>query len=189
MNQHIRSEMIHKQHHISVMGLMNTPEDIERFIAVIQEREGIEELHVTFFEAKFLPAIVIEALKTRMTHYPNIPLKLFILHRHLSLYLSRLGIQNRLVFEKSLLPAPGQRIRAVAIGGSAESLDKIFLIVKNLPFADISVFIVQHFPKDARNILDALLLDKTRYRTVIPHDGMILETNVIYIAPSIFIQS
>ncbi|MDY0092748.1 MAG: CheR family methyltransferase [Candidatus Vecturithrix sp.] len=186
MNQHIRSEMIHKQHHISVMGLMNTPEDIERFIAVIQEREGIEELHVTFFEAKFLPAIVIEALKTRMTHYPNIPLKLFILHRHLSLYLSRLGIQNRLVFEKSLLPAPGQRIRAVAIGGSAESLDKIFLIVKNLPFADISVFIVQHFPKDARNILDALLLDKTRYRTVIPHDGMILETNVIYIAPSDF---
>ncbi|GAK57947.1 probable two-component hybrid sensor-regulator protein [Candidatus Vecturithrix granuli] len=186
MNQHIRSEIIHKQHHISIMGLMDAPEDQQCFLAAIQQRDGVEELHITVFEAKFLPAMVIEALKAHVNQYSNIPLKLFILHRHLSLYLSRLGLQNRLVFEKSLLPATSQQIRAVAIGGSAESLDKIFLIVKSLPLADISVFIVQHFPKDARNILDTLLLDKTRYRTVIPQDGTTIETNAIYIAPSDF---
>ena len=60
------------------------------------------------------------------------------------------------------------------------------MIVKSLPFADISVFIVQHFPKDAQNILDTLLLDKTQYRTSIPLDGMKVEENVIYIAPSDF---
>ncbi|MBD3308649.1 hypothetical protein GF339_19725, partial [candidate division KSB3 bacterium] len=115
------------------------------------------------------------------------PLKIFVLHRHLAFYLSRLDIQNKLVFEKSLTPhTPTQRIKAIAIGGSAESLDKIFTIIQNLALADVSVFIVQHFPRDARNILDTLLQDKTPYRTMIPEDQTPIEPNVIYIAPSDF---
>lgn len=186
MTQNIRSEIIHKQHHISVMGLMDTHEDQQQFLQLLNQHEGIEEIHVTFFETKFLPAVLIEALKSHVYEHAHIPLKLFILHRHLSLYLSSLGIQNRLVFEKSLTSPVAQRIKAIGIGGSAESLDKIFTIVKNLPLAGISVFIVQHFPRDAQNILDTLLRDKTQYRTAIPQDGTRVEENVIYIAPSDF---
>lgn len=180
----IQSEIIEKQRHISVMGLLDAQQDREGLLTLLRDLEGIVEIHITFFETKILPGIIIEALKTHLERSPNIPLKLFVLHRHLSSYLSRLGIQHRLVFEKSLAAQPQQRIKAVAIGGSAESLDKIFAIVKHLALANISVFIVQHFPKDARNILDALLRDKTAYTTLLAEDGMTIENDVIYIAPS-----
>ena len=184
MATNIRSEIIHGQLHISAMGQLDSQQDQQTLLHLLRKRDGITEVHITFFEAKTLPAIIVESLKFHIIHYPGIPLKIYILHRHLSLYLSRLGIQNRLVFEKSLVTPTNQPIKALAIGGSAESLDKIFMIIRNLSLADISVFIVQHFPKDAQNILDTLLLDKTQYKTVVPHDGTRIEEHVIYIAPS-----
>ena len=180
----IQAETIHGQKHISIMGLLDSQDEQQYFLDILQERQGIGEIHITFFETKTLPASIIEALKNHVAQSPQIPLKLFVLHRHLSFYLSRLGITNKLVFEKTLTPPTARRIRALAIGGSAESLDKIFTIVKSLALADISVFIVQHFPRDARNVLDLLLLDKTSYRALIPADGVKIEENVIYIAPS-----
>lgn len=182
----IQSEIINKEKHISIMGLLDTQEEQRLLLDTLRDRKEISEIHITFFETKILPAAIIESLKFHIEHYPDVPLKLFVLHRHLSLYLSRLGIHNKLVFEKSLTPQSSQRIKALAIGGSAESLDKIFAIVKSLSVADISVFIVQHFPRDARNILDTLLQDKTQYRTTIPEDRTRIEENVIYIAPSDF---
>ncbi len=180
----IRAESIKGQKHISVMGGVETQEEQREFLALLRERSGAAEIHVTFFDAKTLPAGIIESLKYHLDQLPETPLKVFTLHRYLASYLSRLGIPNKLVFEKTLaLPAP-RRIKAVGIGGSAESLDKIFAIVKSLALADISVFIVQHFPRDARNILDTLLQDKTPYRTCLPTDGTLIEPDVMYIAPS-----
>lgn len=182
----IQAETIQGQKHISVMGGLDSQEEQHQFLTLLRDRAGISEIHATFFDAKTLPATIIESLRFQIDHYPHIPLKLFILHRHLSLYLSHLGLQNKLVFEKSLILSVHQRIKALAIGGSAESLDKIFTIVKSLAIADTSVFIVQHFPRDARNILDTLLQDKTQYKTVIPEDQTRIEPNIIYIAPSDF---
>jgi len=180
----IRSESIKGQKHISVMGSVETQEEQREFLALLRERAGASEMHVTFFDAKTLPAGIIEALRHHLAHITETPLKVFTLHRYLSSYLSRLSIPNKLVFEKTLVAASSKRIKAVGIGGSAESLDKIFAIVKSLALADISVFIVQHFPRDARNILDTLLQDKTPYRTCLPTDGTPVEQDVMYIAPS-----
>lgn len=180
----IRSESIKGQKHISVMGGVETQEEQREFLALLRERGGASEIHVTFFDAKTLPAGIIESLRFHFAQFPETPLKVFTLHRYLASYLSRLGIPNKFVFEKTLVPVVPRRIKAVGIGGSAESLDKIFAIVKSLALANISVFIVQHFPRDARNILDALLQDKTPYRTCLPTDGMTVETDVMYIAPS-----
>ena len=195
----IRAEMIGKEKHISVMGVLDTPEDRQELVELLhtpvlskadlskaKSYGGIAEVHVTFFEASVLAAEIIEALKFHLDAYPEVPLKIFVLHRHLSSYLSRLGIHNTLVSGKSLAQPAPPPIKALALGGSAESLDKIFTIVAGLPLADIPVFIVQHFPKDAKNILDALLQDKTPYRTIIPTQRMKIEENVIYIAPANF---
>lgn len=180
----IRAESIKGQKHISVMGSVETQEEQREFLALLRERGNASEIHVTFFDAKTLPAGIIESLRHHLTHIPIPPLKVFTLHRYLASYLSRLGIQNKLIFEKTLVAATSKRMKAVGIGGSAESLDKIFAIVKSLALADISVFIVQHFPRDARNILDTLLQDKTPYRTCLPQDGTLIERDVMYIAPS-----
>ena len=180
----IQSELIKNQKHISVMGGLDAQEDQRQFLAHLRDRGGVAEMHVTFFDTRTLPGGVIESLKFHLDQYPGIPLKVFVLHRHLAMYLSRLGIPNKFVFEKTLVPTSNRRVKALAIGGSAESLDKIFAIVKCLALADISVFIVQHFPKDARNILDTLLQDRTPYKTCLPEDGAPVEPNVMYIAPS-----
>ena len=111
MTHNIRSEIIQHQHHISVMGLLDAQEEQQQLLQFLNQREDIEEIHITFFETKFLPTTIIEALKCHLDKFPHIPLKLFILHRHLSLYLSSLGIQNRLVFEKSLTSSPSTELK------------------------------------------------------------------------------
>lgn len=182
----IQSEVIGREKHISVMGLLDSQEDRQYLVNLLHEHDGVSEIHVTFFEAPTLPANIVEVLKFHIETCPDVICKIFVFHKHLSSYLNRLGIHNTLVFKKSLVQQAAQRIKAVAIGGSAESLDKILTIVAALPLADISVFIVQHFPKDAHNILDTLVQDRTLYRAVIARHRMKVEENVIYIAPSNF---
>jgi chemotaxis protein methyltransferase CheR len=182
----IRSEIIGREKHISVMGLLDSQEDRQYLVNLLHDYDGVSEIHVTFFEAPTLTADIIDALKFHIESYPDVTCKIFVFHKHLSSYLNRLGLHNTLVFEKSLIQQPLQKIKAIAIGGSAESLDKILTIVASLPLADVSIFIVQHFPKDAQNILDTLVQDRTRYRAVIATHRMKVEENVIYIAPSNF---
>ena len=182
----IQTETIDNQRHISVVGGLKSEETQRRFLEELREESGITEIHITFFETKTLPSRILETLTLHAQRSSQPPVKIFVLHRHLSRYLSRLGVPNKLVFEKSLTPPKERQIQAVAIGGSAESLDKIFTLVKNLSYTGISIFIVQHFPRDARNILDTLLQDKTQYTSVIPEDNTKVEPYVIYIAPSDF---
>ena len=182
----IQTETIETQRHISVTGGLGSEEEQRRFLKALREQNGVTEIHITFFETKTLPALILEALKLQRKLAPQIPLNIFVLHRHLSHYLNRLGIQNKLVFEKSLTHSTERTFQAIAIGGSAESLDKIFTIVKNLTLTGISIFIVQHFPRDARNILDTLLQDKTQYKPIIPENNTKVEPYTIYIAPPDF---
>lgn len=191
----IQSKIIGHENHISVMGRLETSDEQQQLIHLLRSSISapttgsapeVSELHITFFETKTLPASILEALQAAYAAQHRPAIKIFVLHRQLSLYLSRLGIQNTLVFGKSLVEQANQRIQAVAVGGSAESLDKIFTIIASLPLVDISVFIVQHFPKDARNILDTLLQDKTPYKAITPQYRMKIEKNTIYVAPSDF---
>ena len=189
---HIQLERIGREYHVSVMGGLNAEDEREALIAVLQSPgrrddasfDSISEIHITFFEAETLTADIIEALKSYDNACAGIPVKIFVFHKHLSSYLNRLGIHNKLIFGKSLVQQSHVPIKALAIGGSAESLDKIFTLLSSLPLSNITIFIVQHFPKDARNILDHLLQDRTRYTAMIPADGQQIEERAIYIAPS-----
>lgn len=187
----IQSEVIGKEYHLSVIGNLDSKEEREAVIALLQGSQSdnfggksITEIHVTFFDAEMLATEILEALKSHREAVPGVALKVFVFHKHLSSYLNRLGIPNQLVFAKTLTASLPQPIKALAIGGSAESLDKIFTLLANLPLANLSVFIVQHFPQDARNILDSLLKDRTPYAAKIAEEGMTVAEQVIYIAPS-----
>ena len=126
----IQSEIIGKEKHISVMGMLDSKEDRQRLVNLLHTpilsnvdeggkgknnaQNDISEVHITFFETPTLTADVIEALKFHMVEYSHIPLRAFVFHKHLSSYLSRLGIHNKLVFGKSLVQQPHQQIKAVA---------------------------------------------------------------------------
>lgn len=189
---HIQAEVIGREYHISVMGRLDAKEDRDALIAVLQRpvtetdvaSRAVKDVHVTFFEAETLSADIVEALARYRQACAAVPVKIFVFHKHLASYLNRLGLHNNLIFAKTLGMQPHVPVKALAIGGSAESLEKIFILLANVPLADIAIFIVQHFPKDTRNILDHLLADRTAYPAVIPEDGQPVEPRTIYIAPS-----
>ena len=120
----IRSESIKGQKHISVMGSVETQEEQREFLALLRERGGASEIHVTFFDAKTLPAGIIDSLRVHFAQFPEMPLKVFTLHRYLASYLSRLGIPNKLVFEKTLVPAIPRRIKASALAALPKAWTK-----------------------------------------------------------------
>ena len=99
----IQSEIIGREKHISVMGLLDSQEDRQALVNLLHECDGVSEVHVTFFEAPTLPVDIVEALKFHIESYPDVTCKIFVFHKHLSSYLNRLRIHNTFVFKKSLI--------------------------------------------------------------------------------------
>ncbi|WP_130470531.1 CheR family methyltransferase [Candidatus Magnetaquicoccus inordinatus] len=109
--------------------------------------------------------------------------KIFCYKLPLFRYLKSLGLPARLVQEQSLPREERDPFRALVIGGSAESLDKIIQLVEGLPLHDWVVLIVQHVSEDRLHLLDRLLQQRTPYSVLMPHHLTPLQAGTIYIAP------
>ena len=99
-------------------------------------------------------------------------------------YLSKLGIKNNLKneyeFKTSLKKQP---LKAIAIGGSAGSIEKTMELIEYIPFSDISVFIVIHILPDKKSHLSSIIKNKTGYKVLEASHNTEVEKNCIYIAP------
>ncbi|MBF0318198.1 MAG: hypothetical protein HQL01_00125 [Nitrospirae bacterium] len=136
-------------------------------------------IEITFSDADVLPLPVVERLYALMEKYgPNLSIITF--RRVLWSYLSKLNIKNTYT-----APPQGytKGVRALAIGGSAGSTEKIIGIVKHLPLMDITVFIVQHIREDIPTAMDQILKNYTSYTVKLAKSGTQIETKTIYIAP------
>lgn len=171
---------------VSVIGGVEEYSEVERFKkAVMDDIERCDRIEITFFNAHIIPADIIELISPENPLFKNKVVKIYSLSRTLFSYLSKLGINTAHVATKSLVHSRKYKEAGyLAIGGSAESTDKIFKIVKDLPLCDRTLFIVQHVIEDQKNILADLLQNKTDYNVVSPVNGTIVEKQTIYIAPS-----
>lgn len=157
--------------------------EVKEFLDKVGEGEFLE-LDITFFSDKVLPLEIVEFFSNFKTIYPNKKLKIYTLSHYLFSYLNKLGIENHFIPPKHTNPKIKEKnIQAVVLGGSAESLDKIYTIIEKLPLIDISIFIIQHIKKDSKLLLDKLLAKKTEYTIVVPKDKTFIKTKTIYIAP------
>lgn len=78
-----------------------------------------------------------------------------------------------------------KKFSAIAIGGSADSLDKILKFVEKIPTVNIPIFIVQHVQSKTKNMLSELISKKDHHHTIVEaEDGVDIQQNTIYIAPS-----
>jgi chemotaxis protein methyltransferase CheR len=179
----ITAEKIDNVFRIAVLGELLKKSDIEKFCKKL-ESTGKDDTLITFFDARTLPEIVIEKLFELLQFKQAAKLKIQVVHQSLSSYLYRLGIDHILLSGKKLndLSITG-KCKALAIGGSAGSLERIIKILERLPLSGISVFIVQHILEKSPNYLPAILQPKTKY---IVKEGVHKETVLadhVYIAP------
>lgn len=108
--------------------------------------------------------------------------QIVVYHTCLAHYLHQLGLSCH---HKSIVRKPvcEEEIKALALGGSADSLAKIIHIIECLPKSDITVFVVQHVPENKPHRLDQLLRTRTDYALLMPFHMTPVRPGTIYIAP------
>ncbi len=171
-----------KSYHISVQGNMHLPADRDAFFSALKPGNG-KELEITFFDARILPADVITAILSFIASNPEIRLKINVFHRYLGSCFYRLGITCHILQQHSLEYRETKKVKAIALGGSAGSLDKIMSIMAKLPDGDISVFIVQHVLENEPNYLGEILERSTGYKVVHLVNNTPVKPRCVYIAP------
>ena len=137
-------------------------------------------VELCLYDANHLSRSLLQALARRMDR--NARLRIVAYNPLMAHSLMRLNIPVHRFYP----PKPAKRslqIRAIALAGSAQSLDKICRIVENLPVADLAVFVAQHVPEHQPNLLDKLLKSRTDYEVLMPTHLAAVRPGTIYIAP------
>lgn len=139
-----------------------------------------EMVELNFYDADTLPAEVVEALSGYLDQGGR--LKIVAYHALLAHSLLRLDLPVRQVSTQHTRRLP-VACRALALGGSAESLDKILAVVTHLPLSEVAIFVIQHVSENHENLLDRLLRTLTDYRVVMPQNLMPVQAGTLYVAP------
>jgi chemotaxis protein methyltransferase CheR len=106
-------------------------------------------------------------------------------HKSLWGYLSKLGIKNNLQSKYEIDAfISKQPIKAIAIGGSAGSIEKTLKLIKQLPYVDIAIFIVVHLSPHKKSHLVAIVQNVTQYEVYEAVHNTQVKINCIYIAPA-----
>lgn len=165
---------------IGVLGRLEQAEDRARLTEVLDQTDKEQKAQIDFYDADTLPPEIIAALTSCLDR--GIALKIITYHYLLTQTMLRLGLPVHPVPVKVVRNNPN-RFAALALAGSANSLDKILSIVEQLPTGNIAVFIAQHVLENQVNLLDNLLQVRTDYKVIMPQHLMAVQPQTIYVAP------
>ncbi|MDX2470909.1 MAG: CheR family methyltransferase [SAR324 cluster bacterium] len=164
---------------IKVLGGLTTAEEEEKLLKEVENTKG-QSCEVSFYDARVLSKELLVQFSQLIEKGYKLKFKAF--QRFLASYLHLLSLP--LGTAPSFVSSESESdFKAIAIGGSAGSLDKIIAIIKNLPASDMVVFIVQHISEDKINLLDQLLQQQTDMRVVMPQNMTKIQPGTIYVAP------
>ncbi|MDP3847446.1 MAG: chemotaxis protein CheB [Pseudomonas sp.] len=167
-----------------ILGHLDTTEERETLKSALQEQlptaSAGSALELTFYDADTLPAEIIETIAQRLDRAGG--LKIVAYHALLAHSLMRLDLPVRQV-SNQVKRSPRGRCRALALAGSAQSLDKILHIVAQLPLSEMAIFVAQHVQEDQPNLLDQLLKTRTEYAVVMPQHLIPVQPGTLYVAP------
>jgi chemotaxis protein methyltransferase CheR len=165
---------------IGVLGQLVSPAERAELVGLLERASPDLPVQVDVYDADTLPLEVIQALAGCLDR--GIPLKLVAYHGLLVHALMRLGLPVQAVIGPGQT-APWPECRAIALAGSARSLDKILHIVAHLPLAEVAVFVAQHIAENEINLLDQLLRVRSEYRVIMPQHLVAVEPGTIHVAP------
>jgi len=171
-----------KQRKAAILGRLDSPAEQQKLLALLRAAPAGEEtpLELDFYDADTLPAPLLEALDAALGR--GVRLKPVAYRALLGHCLARLGLPVR---QLGMAPPQAARPRctALALAGSAQSLDKILYIVERLPVTEVTIFVAQHVQEGQVNLLDRLLKVRTEYRVLMPQHLMPASPGTIYVAP------
>jgi len=132
---------------------------------------------ITFADLEILPENIIMVLSA-MKEKVHITTTQIILWN----YLSKLGIKSE--FSKSFesLNESINEIKAIVIGGSAGSIEKMLPIIKSIPFVDISIFVVVHVLPNEKSHLVEIIQNITGYKVLEACNNLQIKTGHVYVA-------
>ncbi len=149
--------------------------DVDKLSKILQERRGIE---LSFISIDIVSPELVKLLALR-----DKEIKLTTDSKTLWLYLRQFSI-NILheSFSRGEMEKEEFLLKAIAIGGSAGALENITKIIQELPYSDITIFIVVHILPDKKHKLVDILSKYTSYKVKEVTNGEKIERNCIYIA-------
>ncbi len=181
----IQIQQSDKQRKVAILGQLEQPDEREKLLAILKQeatQQNVAVLELYFYDADLLPSKIIEAIATLLNS--GVDIKILVYRELLAHALSRLGLPCRVMAStNNSLSSPLPECKALVLGGSANSLDKILHIIHSLPEADVAIFVAQHVREDQTNLLDKLLQVVTNYRVIMPQNMMPIEAGTIYVAP------
>jgi len=144
---------------------------------------SIDRYEVTFVNIKAIPKTIIDILY-KIIYIKKLKIIIFSTDKILSNYLQDIGIKALPLRHNEIqLKLEPKNIEAVVIGGSADSLENIITIVKTIPLADISFFVVQHIASDAPLLLENILKDYTKYKVKYAENNEPIDKGIVYLNP------
>jgi len=94
----------------------------------------------------------------------------------------RLNFNINLLYNEKKYNIDHLSIKAIAIGGSAGSLQNMIKIISKLPKSNISVFIVMHILPDEKSNLVKIIKQYTTYNVIEASNNLEIKKDTIYIA-------
>lgn len=153
----------------------------EKIKEIIDRNNNIE---ISLLDIEILPSDIIKFIKENKSK-----IVLNTNNKMVWLYLRSLSIDIKLEYNKKVKRLQPFLVEAIALGGSAGSLKNIIKIIKELPFSDISVFIVVHILPNEKSKLVDILSQYTSYTVKEPENNEKVETKHIYVASPDFHMS
>ncbi|PRC91100.1 CheR family methyltransferase [Solimicrobium silvestre] len=168
---------------IGVLGHLESAAERDQLQHILDSADQTVQHQIDFYDADTLPPEIIAAIARCLTRLVQI--KIITYHYLLTHSLMRLDLPVHPIAVR-INKAQAQtklQIQALALAGSANSLDKILPIIEQLPLGKMAVFVVQHVLENQINLLDTLLRTRTEYKVVMPQNLMPIEPGTIYVAP------
>ncbi|MBF0138914.1 MAG: hypothetical protein HQL74_01405 [Magnetococcales bacterium] len=166
--------------HVMVQGNRLKAAEEKQLLAVLQQPHALP-LRLYFYELQWISPSLIHGLHQALGRDPKNEAHFF--NRHLFSYLLGLGMSVRLMPTRGGEKYVARPFRALVMGGSAGSLEKMIHLIQYLPLGDLAVFVVQHVAEDKPNLLDKLLRQHTPYTVLMPHHMTTVSSGTVYVAP------
>jgi chemotaxis response regulator CheB len=135
---------------------------------------------ITFSNVKSLPDTIIKMLVNIQDSTT-----IYVTQQTLFLYLISLNFRVRFL-TNSVSKDEKKNIKAICIGCSSNSLNKLVQIISELPYVDISLFVSIHVLPNIKSELIKDIERNTKYKVIEPINSQKIEPNCIYISPSYF---
>ncbi|MBX9347109.1 hypothetical protein K5M36_08410 [Chromobacterium vaccinii] len=165
---------------VAILGRLDRQEDRNVVLDLLRANPE-QALELSFYDADLLCVELLCAMADRLNGGGK--LKIVAYHALLAHGLTRLNLPVRLVSGRTAPADARPNPRALALAGSAQSLECILYIVERLPLSEMTVFVAQHVQENQVNLLDQLLKSRTGYSVEMPQHMAPVKPGTIYVAP------